>query len=112
MLLFARAPDSDASASAFRRPARGESGTLFPPDMKYIVSTGSIYGCRHLSHIRSSAGRGNSGLGAFSGPFFLVTRKDPFSGRIGTLLTRRSVDVVGAEVFIDGASIDYILGPR
>lgn len=47
----------------------------------------------------------------FDGPFFVVTRKDPFSARIVTLLTLRSVDVVGAEVFVDGASIDYILSP-
>jgi hypothetical protein len=75
------------------------------------VSTGTIHGRRHLSHIRSSAGRGNSGLARFDGPFFVVTRKDPFSARIITLLTLRSLDVGGAEVFVDGASIDYILSP-
>jgi hypothetical protein len=37
----------------------------------------------------------------FDGPFFVVTRKDPFSARIDTLLTLRSIDVVGAEVFVD-----------
>jgi hypothetical protein len=46
----------------------------------------------------------------FDGPFFVVTRKDLFSARIVTL-TLRSVDVVGAEVFVDGASIDYISAP-
>ena len=34
--------------------------------------------------------------------FFIVTRRDPRTGRVETLLTLRSVDVVGAEVLTNG----------
>jgi hypothetical protein len=44
------------------------------------------------------------------GPFFMVNRKDPTSGRIDTVLTLRSIDVIAAEVFIDGVSVDHVLG--
>jgi hypothetical protein len=42
--------------------------------------------------------------------FFLVTRRDPGSARVDTLLTLRSIDVVAAEVLKDGVRTDYVLG--
>lgn len=45
-----------------------------PAALHSAVSTGTIHGRRHLSHIRSSAGRGNSGLRAFRRSIF---RGDP-----------------------------------
>jgi hypothetical protein len=42
--------------------------------------------------------------------FFVVTRRDPVTGRLDTLLTLRSTDVLGAEVLEDGVRTDYIVG--
>ena len=42
--------------------------------------------------------------------FFVVTRRDPGTGRVDTLLTLRSVDVVAAEVCTNGIRTDYVLG--
>jgi hypothetical protein len=42
--------------------------------------------------------------------FFLVTKRDPGTGRVDTLLTLRSTDVVAAEVLKDGVRTDYVLG--
>lgn len=42
--------------------------------------------------------------------FFVVTRRDPTTGRVNTLLTLRSEDVVAAEVLKDGVLVDYVLG--
>jgi hypothetical protein len=44
------------------------------------------------------------------GPFFMVNRKDPTTGRIDTVLTLRSADVIAAEILIDGVRVDYVLG--
>jgi hypothetical protein len=42
--------------------------------------------------------------------FFMVTSRDPDTGRLDTLLTLRSTDVVAAEVLKDGVRTHYILG--
>ena len=42
--------------------------------------------------------------------FFIITRRDPQSGRIDTLLTLRSADVIAAEVLTNGVRTDYVLG--
>jgi hypothetical protein len=42
--------------------------------------------------------------------FFVVTRRDSGTGRLDTLLTLRSTDVVAAEVLNGGVRTDYILG--
>jgi len=42
--------------------------------------------------------------------FFVVTRRDTGTGRVDTLLTLRSSDVVGAEVLKDGVRTAYIPG--
>ena len=45
-----------------------------------------------------------------SGPFFEVTCRHPLSGRIETVLTLRTQDVIRAEVVQDGVVTDYVLG--
>ena len=42
--------------------------------------------------------------------FFVVTRRDPYTGRIDTVLTLRSIDVVVAEVIANGVVTDYVRG--
>jgi hypothetical protein len=43
-------------------------------------------------------------------PFFIVTRRDPQTGHVYTLLTLRGVDVIAAEILKDGVRTDYVLG--
>jgi hypothetical protein len=43
------------------------------------------------------------------GPFFLITRRHP-TGRVDTVLTLRTEDVVAAEILENGAVVDYVLG--
>jgi len=42
--------------------------------------------------------------------FFLVTERNPETGRVHTVLTMRSVDIFAAEVLTNGVATDYILG--
>ena len=42
--------------------------------------------------------------------FFKVTKRDPGTGRVDTLLTLRSTEVFVAEVLRDGVVTDLILG--
>jgi hypothetical protein len=41
--------------------------------------------------------------------FFIVARRDPETGRVDTVLTLRSTDVIAAEVLMNGIATDYIL---
>jgi hypothetical protein len=43
-------------------------------------------------------------------PFFLVTRRDPLTGRVETVLTLRSSDVIGAEILENGVKKDFVPG--
>ena len=44
------------------------------------------------------------------GAFFLVTRRDPGTGGVDTLLTLPSTDVRAAEIRKNGVRTDYVLG--
>jgi hypothetical protein len=44
------------------------------------------------------------------GPFFLVTRWDPYQERRRTVLTLRAKDIVSAEILKDGVSVEFVLG--
>jgi hypothetical protein len=46
------------------------------------------------------------------GPFFVITRPHTGSGRIETILTLRTQDVVAAEILKDGVVIDRVLGEQ